>query len=71
MTVTGRKTVYAIPVDAGQAIDSVADIMPDKQMFRQILVNLFMNSLTASSPGKSIMIRLTHHGHHAVGGGHP
>ncbi len=36
-------------------------------MFRQILVILFMNSLTASSPGKAVITRLTHHGHHAVG----
>ena len=41
-------------------------ILADEQMLRQILVNLVMNSLTASSPGESVMIRLTRHGHHAV-----
>jgi len=41
-------------------------IQADEQMFRQILVNLVMNSLTASSPGESVMIRMTRYGHHAV-----
>ena len=48
MTVTGRRIVYAVPVDACQIIKGVAGIMADEQMFRQNLVNLFMNSLTAS-----------------------
>jgi hypothetical protein len=48
MTVTGRRIVYAVPVDACQIIKGVAGIMADEQMFRRILVNLFMNSLTGS-----------------------
>ena len=48
MAVTRPRTVYFVPVDAGQVIDGVAGIMADEQMFRQIFVNLFMNSLTAS-----------------------
>ena len=59
MTFAGRRTVYAVPVGACQIIKGVADIMADELMFHQILVNLFMNSLVASSPEKSIMIRLT------------
>ena len=38
MTVTGRRIVYAVPVDACQIIKGVAGIMADEQMFRQILV---------------------------------
>jgi len=37
-------------------------IMADEEMFRQILVNLILNSLTASSLGGSIIIRLQQHG---------
>jgi len=48
MTVTGRRIVYAVPVDACQIIKGVAGIMADERMFCQTLVNLFMNSLTAS-----------------------
>lgn len=87
MTFAGHRAVSPVPVDAGQVINGVADIMTpefdaagvkldlavtdlsimaDEQMFRQILVNLLMNSLTASSPGDSVMIRLTRQGRHAV-----
>lgn len=41
-------------------------IVADEQMFRQILVNLLMNSLTASSPGDVVTIRLTRHEQHAT-----
>jgi signal transduction histidine kinase len=37
----------------------------DEQMFRQILVNLILNSLTASSRGNTITVRLTQNGTHA------
>ena len=40
-------------------------INADEDMLRQILVNLILNSLTASSPGGSITIRLVHKGAHA------
>jgi len=40
-------------------------IMADEQMFRQIMVNLILNSLTASLPGSAITIRLQHRGFHA------
>ena len=38
----------------------------DEEMFRQILVNLILNSLTASSPGDTITVRLQQTGSHAV-----
>ncbi len=43
----------------------VLTIMADEEMFRQILVNLILNSLTASSRGGSIIIRLQRSGSHA------
>lgn len=49
MTFAGPRTVYAVPVDGGQVIDGGAGIMVDEQMFPQIPMNLFMNSLPASS----------------------
>ena len=43
MTFAGRRTVYAVPVDAGQVIDGVAGIIADEQMFLQIPIRLFMS----------------------------